>query len=299
MDIHSNDLYAGLSGVQLEVDRFELGEGVTLSKTYAHLMAPFLMAFAPAPTGGHHPAPWSTAKGGFSFDIHVELFVPAGFKPTDWLDRSDIIWWIASLLRLISVPFMTVPVVSDTSFTTVPKSEREPHLQPHEITHRILKPSDESSRFLKEKDLIWVREKWVEGGKLMKANSKLNTAFRAFDSSMTQERASLSLISLWGGLEQLFSPSSAELKFRVSSLIASFLEPVGSARLALYKRILKLYDVRSTAAHTASSIETGPLLETYVLMRNALVKMIHENHVPTRDELEGALFKTNEGNEGL
>jgi hypothetical protein len=50
------------------------------------------MAFAPAPAGGYHPAPWSAAKGGFAFDIHVELYVPASFKLTDWLDRSDIIW---------------------------------------------------------------------------------------------------------------------------------------------------------------------------------------------------------------
>lgn len=41
------DIYAGLSGLELEVDEIELEEGLVLRRTYAHLMAPFLMAFAP------------------------------------------------------------------------------------------------------------------------------------------------------------------------------------------------------------------------------------------------------------
>ena len=39
--IFNGDLYAGLSGCDLDFDEVSLGEGVRLSKTYAHLMAPF------------------------------------------------------------------------------------------------------------------------------------------------------------------------------------------------------------------------------------------------------------------
>ena len=39
------DLYAGISGARLEVETFDLGYGVSISQTYAHLMAPFLVAF--------------------------------------------------------------------------------------------------------------------------------------------------------------------------------------------------------------------------------------------------------------
>jgi hypothetical protein len=34
------DLYAGVSGLELSEDVFDLGDGVVLSRTYAHLMAP-------------------------------------------------------------------------------------------------------------------------------------------------------------------------------------------------------------------------------------------------------------------
>jgi hypothetical protein len=39
------DPHAGLSGLELGDDFLDLGEGISLRKTYAHLMAPFLMAF--------------------------------------------------------------------------------------------------------------------------------------------------------------------------------------------------------------------------------------------------------------
>jgi hypothetical protein len=65
-------IYAGLSGATLETDEFELGHGLKISKTFAHLMAPFLMAFAPAPPGKHHPGPLSAVSGGMGFDILAE-----------------------------------------------------------------------------------------------------------------------------------------------------------------------------------------------------------------------------------
>jgi hypothetical protein len=39
------DLYAGVSGLEHSEDSFDLGDGVVLSRTYAHLMAPFTMEF--------------------------------------------------------------------------------------------------------------------------------------------------------------------------------------------------------------------------------------------------------------
>jgi hypothetical protein len=41
------DLYGGLAGAELPVEQYYLGRGITLSKTYAHLMAPFMMAATP------------------------------------------------------------------------------------------------------------------------------------------------------------------------------------------------------------------------------------------------------------
>jgi hypothetical protein len=251
------------------------------------------MAFAPREPKGYHPAPWSAAKGGIGLDIHIQIHVPTSFNPPNWLNRTETMWWITALLRIAAVPFATLPAISDIPFSEISKSNREPEIQPVEIQRRTMSAPKDANRTISDETLMWVRHIWFQSGEMMWKNSKFNTAFRAFDASVTQEKSSLALISLWGGLEQLFSPSAGELRFRVSAMLASYLENAGAERLKLYKRILKLYDARSTAAHTANDAEKGPFVETWVLMRNALVKMLIANHVPTREELEEYLFGVN------
>lgn len=283
-------LYGGLSGVELSVDSFDLGENVVLRKTYAHLMSPYIMAFAPPGPEGYHPAPWKAARGGLGFDIHIELRVPMAPTPGSNLVARETIWWIAALIRLAQCPFMMIPVVSDHPFDEAGSSDQEPILQPFETTPRIMKPPEDSSPTLDDSTLEWVREKWLESWRLAGSHKKFSTAVKAFDYATVQGKTSSSLLALWGALEQLFSPSPGELRYRVASLLASYLEPPGEARLKLYERVKKLYDKRSTAAHTAKDSDLGPLVETYVLTRNVLVDIIDECRVPTQEDLERRLF---------
>lgn len=124
----------------------------------------------------------------------------------------------------------------------------------------------------------------------MNQKADFNTAFQAFDFCSTAGSTALALISLWGALEQLFSPAKQELRFRVSASISAFLEPPGRERLALHKRILKLYDARSQVAHSSGGDHSEPLIATYALMRRILVRMIEEGRVPCREEIEQLLF---------
>ena len=79
--------HVGISGSTLPVEQFDLGHGVGLHRTYAHFMSPCLMAFAPAQEGKFHPGPWRAAKGGFSFDITIELRIN-GLPQTSRFQRS-------------------------------------------------------------------------------------------------------------------------------------------------------------------------------------------------------------------
>ncbi|MGD1155987.1 MAG: hypothetical protein ABSA41_09180 [Terriglobia bacterium] len=283
-------LYGGISGVELAAESFELGEGVVLRRTYAHLMSPCIMAFARPGPHRYHPGPWKAAKGGFGYDIEVEVRSPPRTCLGDSFDARKTIWWIAALLRLAKAPFLSVPVLSDHPFQSVPGIEEECTLQPFETEQRLFQVAEPSNRVIEETTLSWVKEKWIPAGNLLSSNSKFYTAFRAFDCATVRGPTSPSLLALWGGLEQLFAPSPGELRFRVACLLASYLEQQGSPRFDLYKQILTLYNERSVAAHTAQEIDTGPLLHTYVLMRNALLRMIDENKVPTQADLEALLF---------
>ena len=282
--------YAGLSNVELGPERYDLGCGIYFSRTYAHLMAPHLMAFARPHKGEIHPPPWRAAKGGFIFDITVQLAIPTKSKLPGSLSVEDTAWWIATMLRITRHPYLAVPVFSDQAFSKIAESGREPNLRPFEIIDRILRPGEAAIQILEEADLEWTKSKWARGAELLSRSSSLFSAVRAFDACTLEGKRPLSLLSVWGGLEQLFSPSPGELRYRVSSNIASYLEPPGEKRLSLFKEIMRLYDARSKAAHTASDTDVGPLIQSFVIMRNALVKIIDEGSIPTQDDLERRLF---------
>lgn len=283
-------LYGGISGVKLDIDYFDLGEGVEIRRTFAHLFSSNMVAFAPPGPKGYHPGPWKAAKGGFSYDIEVEIRAPEYTNLGKSFDARETIWWIAALLRIAHYPFLSIHVISSRPFSEIPMSDAETTITPFETEGRIFGPADGSSGVLEIEQLAWVKDKWVEAGKLMNQNPKLYSALKSFDGATLRGRASSSLLAMWGAIEQIFAPSAGELHFRVAALMASYLEPQGTSRLELYKEILKLYNERSIAAHTAKEIETGPLVQTYVLMRNALIKMIDANQVPTQANLETLLF---------
>lgn len=282
------DLYAGLSGISLVPTTFDLGHRIQISQTYAHFMAPFLMAFRPPSPGKPHPAPWKSAKGGLAIDIEAELFLPLSYRPED-LDRLNTIWWIVALLRLKVGAGVFVPVVSSERFASIPSISEEPELLPLEIHLDRLVPYGKTGPRLCIEDLEWLKSHWEQGGQLLK-NEDFSTAFISVDSCMWNSSPALALVMVWGALERLFSTLHQELSFRVSANLATFLEEPGRSRFTCYKRVKNLYDSRSRAAHGANLEAARPFVETYTLARRALLKMIENKHIPTKNELEAALF---------
>ena len=283
-------LYAGLSQIRYCGEPFELGHGIVLRSTYAHLFTANIMAFERAPKGKPHPAPWRAARGGLGYDVEVELSVPLGQKLPGELSAEDGAWLIAALLRLAEYAYLMVPVISDVSFGDAATSRQEPLLRPFEIEPRILHAGDGELSCLKTEDLLWVKSVWPRTAELMRTCPQLNMALRAADACTVRGRPASALLIVWGALEELFAPWAAELRFRVSAHIAAYLEPVGPKRLELFKTLAKLYNARSKAAHTAQDAEVAVLVQSFVILRNALIRMIDEGTVPTQADLEQRLF---------
>lgn len=288
MDFDAVDLYAGISGASLQTDEFDLGGGVILSQTYAHLMAPFMMAFSPAPPGQHHPAPWKSAEGGFSFDILVQLHVRKDFDTSERFNKLNTVWWLVALLRFRSAHSIIAPVVANEPFNRATEADQirfwPVEIDPNRL-HLAVSPS-----ILLESDLIWIRDHWRRAGKLMKGSKSFSLLFQSFDQSPFTRDPSLALLNLWAALEPMFSPARSELRFRISLNIAAYLEPLGNDRQALYKKIAKLYDVRSEVAHGTSKAPQQLLKDTHDLAKRILEKIIEANHVPTLEELERNIF---------
>ena len=289
--LFGGDVHAGLSGLQLAKESLELGEGLTLSRTYAHLMAPFLMAFAPAPPGKHHPTPWKAASGGFAFDVNAELLIPARIEETHG-SKIGVARTVVFLLRLWLNPATTLPVFSNYPFAALSKiQDNEAKLFPFEVQPRHFPLEVDGSAATKD-DLAWVKDNWQVTHKLIGESADFELAVGAIDTGQFVQNSALTLVSLWGALEALFSPSTTELKFRVSSLIGAYLEPAGKDRAELQKEVSKLYDKRSAAAHGKPKHDPQELLSTFNLLRRVLIAIITDGQVPTKDDLSGMLFGT-------
>jgi hypothetical protein len=126
--------------------------------------------------------------------------------------------------------------------------------------------------------------------RLMHENSKFNDVFQAFDAAGGRPNPSVALLALWGALEHLFSPATQELRFRVAANIASYLEAPGQNRMALHRRLVKLYDARSGVAHGAKLESTDAWKETYDIANKVLEKILMARLVPSKAELEQMLF---------
>jgi hypothetical protein len=289
-ELIAGDLYAGLSGLDLGIDSFDLGGGVSLNQTYAHLMSPFIMAFKPAPVGGgHHPAPWKAVRGSQGFDVTSELHVPLAVAKTDH-ERFAIARIIVFLVRIGINPATSLVVVSSHSFADVPTlQENEAALVPFEVQKRRF-PLSVASGAANTNNLEWVRKRWRLTHAMAANSEEFALAVEALDTGQFIEHTALALVSTWAALEALFSPSTTELKFRVSSLIAAFLEPPGIQRAALQKEIAALYDKRSAAAHGKSKHDDQDLIASFNLLRRVVIAMIDREAVPSKAELEAFLF---------
>ena len=246
MNPSTDSLYAGIAGVRMSEVRFELGHGLVLTRTFAHFMAPFLMAFAPAEKGKPHPGPWSAVSDGIAFDIHVQLYVPASFDQANFFDRLNTVWWITALVRLRGAFRSHVPVIADRSFADIPANWNDARMLPVEVLPRHL-AAESALAELSNDDLQWLKEVWLPGGRLMDNSATFNDAFQALDGAGGMPTPAVALLAVWGALEHLFSPAKQELRFRVSANIAAYLEPPGTGRLNLHQKIMKLYDASTDA----------------------------------------------------
>jgi len=293
--LSTSELYIGISGVGCEVDSFDLGHGVVLNKTYAHLFAPFMMAFArPENEGQHHPAPWAAAKGGLAFDLTLQLTIPSDVTSNLPCDQTTAGWWLTALMRLRAGPRLRVPAMSNYPLAKESAAAEDLRIHPVEVEPHQLMIDPEAKRALTVRDLEWTRDHWIGSLAMLDESSGFAVLLESVDQAAFHRNPQLAMLTLWTGIEEVFSPSKSELRYRISSVIAAYLEPLGRTRLARQKAVAKLYDSRSTAAHGRGETSLEPLWDTYDLARQAVVKMVAERHVPTKAELEERMFGVEE-----
>lgn len=231
-----------------------------------------------------------SAVGRHTPAIRHELAVYGANASVDRQSLYNVGWWIISALRCKSGVDLLVPAVAHISWDAMAGAATDScHVQLLEdvpAARRFAAPSP-----LRVDDLSWVKihlPVWVD---LLE-----RPAFRlAVDSLTTHHMHAnlrMSAAALWAGVEALFAINS-ELRFRLASFTAAYLEPRGSGRLELYREIKQLYDYRSKAVHGASTSDV--LLKAHILkvrhiLSRLLCKMTEAGAHPSPTDFEDALF---------
>jgi hypothetical protein len=283
------DVLAGLSGIDIPDGPYHLGDGIVIRPTYAHLIGAFLVAFTPAQPGKPHPPPWKPARTGFGADITAELFIPQAALGLSTNERLDLVQLIVALLRSWVTPRVSAPILSNIPFAKAKEApDNEAYLWPYE-SRGFEFPIDREGK-IKHGDIVWVRDHWKDAFQMMRSNAEFRTAIFALDQMQFVKDRALVLISFWSALEGLFLASTQELRFRLAAYLASYMEEAGEQRIARYKKILSLYDHRSKAAHGKPKNDPQALGESFMLLRDVVVKIIEAKHIPTQEELEAMLL---------
>jgi hypothetical protein len=281
-------LYAALRGAGIDVPSFELGHGVVLSRVDAYLPASFLTGILPLVPEVNQPALRRLAAQGPGLDVSAQLFIPETFHPHRWLDRVNTVWWMLTLLRLRGTPEVQVPLLSSEPFSGTPRTDAGVGFWPVEIEGRCLPFEPDAPRRISADDLLWIEAHWFPAGRLVVRNTPFNGAVKALDKAYSTAQPAASVAALWESLESLFGEEGGPSP-GVPGNVASFLTPEGSSRAALREGVSRLYEARS-AADVGHEPPEGFLAETYAIVKRVFLKIVEENRVPTREEIEAGRF---------
>lgn len=289
---NSHHLYCCLTSLKVGEEPFELGHGITLSCSYAHVMSNTMLAIKkPEKPNQYHPGPWAATGDGFGFDSDVVLHIPETYKRKG-MESTEVAILLTALLRLWVDPRIRLTLMSQEHPCTITAPKTGPRLHVGnavEVQPWYFQLAPSTQRDTME-DLKWVKEHWEGALDLIQSSAAFRLGLEAIANVQLIHSPALGIVSVWAALEALFTASTTELRFRVSAMIAAYLNPPGPSRASQHKRVLKLYDARSAAAHGAPKHTSDDLLASLELLRRVLIKMINEKKVPTKEDLESLLF---------
>ena len=283
--LEDGPLFGGLSGATLGVEQFEICEGLIVRQTYAHVMSPYILAFhRPKRTDGHHPGPWKTTRGGMWIDVEIEIELKEAVQPTSF-DRVNTLWWALALLRLSTGAKLRMPVVSNTSFTSIARSATEPTLWPIETLPSQFLTVPDPPRAIGQEDLVWVREAFFSGSLLMKVQA-FGRSFQTFDQAIWAHSPGSAIIVIWAALETLIQPGKNHVTKKLASSLSVLLEQSGASRDRLFQRVSSLYNARGSSAHASLSPTSEQLMSSFDIARRSFIACIDNHKIPNFAELQ-------------
>jgi hypothetical protein len=100
----------------------------------------------------------------------------------------------------------------------------------------------------------------------------------------------LRFMTFWFILERLFLRDADELAYRLSANVAAFLEQSGEKRYDLFRKVKRLYKIRSAVAHGRGLGDATAIAEADEIVIRCLRRVVENRRRPTQDDLFKLLF---------
>ena len=273
-------LYAAFTGIRVS-ECVEISNGFRLDQTFAHVMAPFILAFSPAEDGKPHPGPWKSAAGGMAVDVYAQATLEEGAS-VGAFDRLNSIWFLATLLRLRISDAIRVPFISDTSFSEV-VGGAQPVFWPVE-PNKASKIRQFHIAVDPRADILWVSRHIKQGAALM-TDEGFSLAMQSNDRAYHAESLGTAMILLWSSVEALFRPGARDIAKSLSRMVATYLSDNPTVRDRTYQEVKALYKLRGDMIHAARMPDRISVERTAEIARRALMRSIEEERLPEGQRL--------------
>lgn len=286
-DLENGPLFGGITGADLDAEEVELLPGLRLRRTYAHIFAPFTLAFRrPEKPRTPHPGPWRTAGGGTAWDMTIELAIDAG-EPPFTFDRLNTLWLVIALLRLRTALGVRMAVLSPLAFHEVASDPRELDFLTVE-THPVQLQTGQVTRqqgTITEADTKWLRATLPVAAAAL-TTDHVRSAFMMFDDICWAVRPQAGILVAWGAIECALRPGRRDTGARLSRCIAALLTDERPEASRIQQQAAQLYDARGRIAHAGDRPGVSDFLDTVQMARRVFTALLTSSTMPKADELE-------------
>jgi hypothetical protein len=305
--------YVLVCSLPLEFDTFTLGSHLTIQR----IRNP-LTIFDLASVGSVGFREWAILEP-LAPIVTAEIISPIKAAPIPGYDALNRCWLVSALLIIRGFTQHLCPAVSSYSWNCIAGHQArtsdvfKQQLIEEGIEDAVFKPRGSLPHFqgglldfhlkvlasgksrrepFNSAEAAWFSEYFEKFNRLSAESEQFRFALEAAVDWRFAKEPRTAISRLWSGIESLFNIRS-ELIYRISLLASAVMAPRGTERLNKFKKIKKLYGVRSKAVHgeslTEAELQTG-IIESFELLRLLLLDTIEKGKVSSEDDYLQALL---------
>lgn len=144
---------------------------------------------------------------------------------------------------------------------------------------------------ISEEDEAWLKKHYKTAYKLLEKES-FQTAIHTMASYRWHSVPRVQLAVIWSGIESLFNVNT-EVSFRISLYIANFLGETEAQAKQIFKKVRKMYSLRSSAVHGNKAKDNlkSAVVDSANLLNLILRRCAELNKLPDIDNLVFCTYK--------